>query len=147
MIKQLTYVRAPMLTGMRYRVVSMAGVAALTVAAVLIASHPPIQELLGAVTPAGGLQPVPLMPGERTFAAVVAAVGMTAAFVGLSHPRPWRAEALVSRSSKTCSACGTEDGSQRVERGLYVCDECGVVANADVNGAENIRQKVLPNLV
>ncbi|MFB6071415.1 MAG: RNA-guided endonuclease InsQ/TnpB family protein [Halobacterium sp.] len=49
-------------------------------------------------------------------------------------------------TSKTCSACGTEDGSQRVERGLYVCDECGLVANADCNGAENIRQKVLPNL-
>jgi putative transposase len=49
-------------------------------------------------------------------------------------------------TSKTCSACGTEDNSQRVERGLYVCDSCGLIANADVNGAENIRQKVLPNL-
>jgi putative transposase len=48
-------------------------------------------------------------------------------------------------TSKTCSVCGTEDGSQRVKRGLYVC-ECGVVANADVNGAENIRQKVPPSL-
>ncbi|MFC4986348.1 RNA-guided endonuclease InsQ/TnpB family protein [Saliphagus infecundisoli] len=49
------------------------------------------------------------------------------------------------RTSKTCSCCGTEDGSQRVERGLYACDDCGVVANADSNGAENIRQKVLPS--
>jgi putative transposase len=49
-------------------------------------------------------------------------------------------------TSKSCAACGMTDGSQRVERGLYVCDECGLVANADVNGAENIRQKVLPNL-
>ena len=49
-------------------------------------------------------------------------------------------------TSKTCSVCGTEDNSQRVERGLYVCDGCGLVANADCNGAENIRQKVLPNL-
>jgi putative transposase len=49
-------------------------------------------------------------------------------------------------TSKTCSACGTEDGSQRVERGLYVCKSCDTVANADTNGAENIRQKVLPNL-
>ena len=49
-------------------------------------------------------------------------------------------------TSKTCSACGTKDGNQRVERGLYVCDDCGTVANADVNGAENIRRKVLPNL-
>jgi putative transposase len=52
-----------------------------------------------------------------------------------------------SGTSKTCSVCGTEDGSQRVERGLYVCESCETVANADVNGAENIRQKVLPNLV
>ncbi|MFB6113850.1 MAG: RNA-guided endonuclease InsQ/TnpB family protein, partial [Halodesulfurarchaeum sp.] len=49
-------------------------------------------------------------------------------------------------TSKTCSACGTEDGSQRVERGLYVCEPCETVANADLNGAENIRQKVLPSL-
>jgi putative transposase len=49
-------------------------------------------------------------------------------------------------TSKTCSACGTKDGSQRAERGLYVCESCGLVANADTNGAENIRKKVLPNL-
>ncbi|SEU09570.1 RNA-guided endonuclease TnpB family protein [Natrinema hispanicum] len=48
-------------------------------------------------------------------------------------------------TSKTCSACGTKDGNQRVERGLYVCEECDTVANADVNGAENIRQKVTPS--
>jgi putative transposase len=49
-------------------------------------------------------------------------------------------------TSKTCSACGQKRRTNRVERGLYVCDECGLVANADTNGAENIRQKVLPNL-
>jgi putative transposase len=49
-------------------------------------------------------------------------------------------------TSKSCSVCGIEDGNQRVERGLYVCDSCGTVANADINGAENIRQKVLPSL-
>ena len=48
--------------------------------------------------------------------------------------------------SKSCATCEFTDDSQRVERGLYVCDECGEVANADVNGAENIRQKVLPSL-
>jgi putative transposase len=48
-------------------------------------------------------------------------------------------------TSKTCSACGRSADRQRVERGLYVCD-CGFVGNADCNGAENIRQKVLPNL-
>ena len=36
--------------------------------------------------------------------------------------------------------------SNRVERGLYVCDECELVTNGDVNGAENIRQQVSPSL-
>ena len=49
-------------------------------------------------------------------------------------------------TSKTCSVCGTENESQRVERGLYVCESCDTVANADINGAENIRAKVLPSL-
>ena len=31
-------------------------------------------------------------------------------------------------------------------RGLYVCEACDTIANAEVNGAENIRQKVLPSL-
>ncbi|MBO4248782.1 transposase [Halomicrobium sp. IBSBa] len=48
-------------------------------------------------------------------------------------------------TSKSCSCCGRKRKANRVERGLYVCDECKTVANADVNGAENIRQKVSPN--
>ena len=47
-------------------------------------------------------------------------------------------------TSKTCCVCGRTDESQRVERGLYVCEEHdddgdGDTFNADVNGAENIR--------
>ncbi|WP_280536667.1 transposase [Halopenitus sp. POP-27] len=42
-------------------------------------------------------------------------------------------------TSKTCCVCGREDETQRVERGLYVCEECDAAFNADVNGAENIR--------
>ena len=42
-------------------------------------------------------------------------------------------------TSKTCCVCGREDESQRVECGLYVCEECDAAFNADVNGAENIR--------
>jgi len=49
-------------------------------------------------------------------------------------------------TSKSCASCGTTEDSHRVERGLYVCEVCGLVANADVNGDENIRQKVLPTL-
>ena len=44
-----------------------------------------------------------------------------------------------SDTSTTCCVCGREDGSQRVERGLYVCEDCDAAFNADVNGAENIR--------
>ncbi len=42
-------------------------------------------------------------------------------------------------TSKTCSVCGREDESQRIERGLYICEACDAAFNADVNGAENIR--------
>ena len=48
-------------------------------------------------------------------------------------------------TSKTCSVCGHKDDGQRVRRGLYHCDECGRTANADCNGAENIRQTLLSN--
>ena len=42
-------------------------------------------------------------------------------------------------TSKTCCVCGHKDCSQRVHRGLYKCDSCGFVGNADCNGAENQR--------
>ena len=42
-------------------------------------------------------------------------------------------------TSKMCCICGREDDSQRVERGLYVCEACDAAFNADVNEAENIR--------
>ena len=45
-------------------------------------------------------------------------------------------------TSKTCCVCGRDDDSQRVERGLYVCESCEAAFNADVNGAENIRLDV-----
>ncbi|TKX74480.1 transposase [Halorubrum sp. GN11_10-6_MGM] len=54
-------------------------------------------------------------------------------------------EASEENTSKSCSCCGRKRDANRVERGLYVCDECGTTANADVNGAENIRQKVSPS--
>ncbi|ELY43814.1 putative IS1341-type transposase (TCE32) [Natronorubrum sulfidifaciens JCM 14089] len=48
-------------------------------------------------------------------------------------------------TSKTCSRCGDDTKSNRVERGLYVCLSCEMVANADCNGAENMRQKITPS--
>jgi len=49
-------------------------------------------------------------------------------------------------TSKTCSNCGDDTRSNRVERGLYVCSSCGLVGNADCNGAENMRQNITPSL-
>ncbi|WP_302082874.1 zinc ribbon domain-containing protein [Salinibaculum rarum] len=46
-------------------------------------------------------------------------------------------------TSSACSVCGHEDEDSRVERGLWKCDRCGVVAHDDVNGADNIRQETL----
>jgi len=46
-------------------------------------------------------------------------------------------------TSSSCSVCSHEDGDSRVERGLWKCDRCGVVAHGDVNGADNIRQRSL----
>ncbi|XVH33076.1 RNA-guided endonuclease InsQ/TnpB family protein (plasmid) [Haloferacaceae archaeon DSL9] len=48
-------------------------------------------------------------------------------------------EVSERNTSKTCCVCGREDDSQRVERGLYVCEPCDAAFNADVNGVENIR--------
>jgi transposase len=42
--------------------------------------------------------------------------------------------------------CGRRHEANRVEHGLYVCDECRTFANTDVNSVENIRQKVSPSL-
>jgi len=54
-------------------------------------------------------------------------------------------EVAEEDTSKSCSCCGRKRDANRVERGLYVCADCGTVANADVNGAENIRQKASPS--
>ncbi|WP_394324605.1 zinc ribbon domain-containing protein [Haloquadratum walsbyi] len=48
-------------------------------------------------------------------------------------------------TSKTWSRCGDDTKSNRVERGLDVCSSCELIANADCNGAENMRQKITPS--
>ncbi|MFT4885177.1 MAG: putative transposase, partial [Natronomonas sp.] len=53
-----------------------------------------------------------------------------------------RVDEYELRTSRTCCSCRTEASSNRVERGLYVCDDCGLVANADCNAAENMRATV-----
>ena len=48
-------------------------------------------------------------------------------------------------TSQKCSVCGVIKKSNRKYRGLYVCSECKMVINADVNGARNILFSVVPN--
>ena len=48
-------------------------------------------------------------------------------------------------TSITCCVCGMKADSNRVERGLYVCENCELVANSDLNAAENMRATVTPS--
>ena len=50
-------------------------------------------------------------------------------------------------TSQTCCICGTICKSNRIHRGLYVCNQCGAVINADVNGAINILKRYLPEQI
>jgi len=50
-------------------------------------------------------------------------------------------------TSQTCSHCGIIKKSNRKHRGLYVCSECGLVLNADVNASKNILQKGIPKSI
>ncbi len=47
-------------------------------------------------------------------------------------------------TSQTCSCCGYRSRRNRKYRGLFVCKNCHVVLNADVNAARNIAKKALP---
>jgi IS605 OrfB family transposase len=52
-----------------------------------------------------------------------------------------------AHTSQSCSVCGDVNKNNRKHRGLYVCNNCGSVLNADVNGAKNILKKVAPESV
>jgi putative transposase len=56
-----------------------------------------------------------------------------------------RVEEYELATSITCCACGMTADSNRVERGLYVCENCKLVANSDLNAAENMRATVTPS--
>ncbi len=47
-------------------------------------------------------------------------------------------------TSQTCSCCGAIRKQNRKYRGLYVCADCGLVLNADVNASRNILAKGIP---
>ena len=46
-------------------------------------------------------------------------------------------------TSQTCSHCGLRRKANRVHRGLYKCKRCGLVINADINAARNMKEKGL----
>jgi putative transposase len=50
-------------------------------------------------------------------------------------------------TSQTCFKCGLVDKTNRKHRGLYVCPDCEIEINADVNAAYNIMKKVFPNSI
>jgi len=51
-------------------------------------------------------------------------------------------EVNEENTSKTCCNCGYIDEKNRKHRGLFVCKNCNIVLNADINGAINIMNKV-----
>ncbi|MHA2496612.1 MAG: zinc ribbon domain-containing protein, partial [Candidatus Hodarchaeales archaeon] len=48
-------------------------------------------------------------------------------------------------TSRTCSRCGSKD-TFRPTQGLFLCGECGLQLNADLNGAKNIGFKLINSL-
>jgi len=46
-------------------------------------------------------------------------------------------------TSQTCSRCGHCEKANRHSQSSFLCRSCGFAANADINGAENIRVKAL----
>jgi len=50
-----------------------------------------------------------------------------------------------SYTSQKCSNCRIIRKANRVKRGLYRCNNCKIERNADINGAINILEKVVPN--
>src|SRR5579885_520084 len=49
-------------------------------------------------------------------------------------------------TSQTCSRCGYQHRSNRRSQSLFLCRQCGYCLNADLNAAQNIRQKHLASI-
>ena len=41
-------------------------------------------------------------------------------------------------TSQTCNDCGTKDAKSRISQSKFVCTNCGIESNADINAAKNI---------
>lgn len=49
-------------------------------------------------------------------------------------------------TSQTCSRCGYQHRANRRSQSLFLCRSCGYCLNADLNAAQNIREKYLASL-
>jgi len=62
----------------------------------------------------------------------------------MMNPRLAEERVKEHNTSNSCCLCGQkepEEGAFRKHRGLFVCDDCQVVLNADVNGVANIAHR------
>jgi lipopolysaccharide/colanic/teichoic acid biosynthesis glycosyltransferase len=96
-----------MLTGWRYRVVSSTGTALLSLAAVLFANHPTVQQLFTSVVPVFNRLSPTVLTGED----LVLAIGLTtgaicASLVPLYKPRPRRILDTIALSQKRVVVAG-----------------------------------------
>jgi transposase len=62
----------------------------------------------------------------------------------LAYKTTWNGGRLIPAdrfypSSKTCSACGAVKAKLTLAERTYVCTECGIVLDRDVNAAVNLR--------
>jgi putative transposase len=49
-------------------------------------------------------------------------------------------------TSQMCSQCGHQARNNRRSQSLFLCRKCGYQLNADLNAAQNIREKYLASL-
>jgi putative transposase len=65
----------------------------------------------------------------------------------LEYKAPWYGSRVIvvdpAYTSQQCSACGAVDVASRISRSQFVCTSCGVIADADVNAAQNILRRGL----
>ncbi|WP_244639335.1 transposase [Bosea sp. ANAM02] len=60
----------------------------------------------------------------------------------LAYKAPWHGSRLIAvdpaYTSQECSSCRTVDAKSRISRSQFVCTNCGLIENADVNAARSI---------
>jgi putative transposase len=81
--------------------------------------------------------------GNHTLARAISDAGWAQLARQLTYKQAWRAGQvrLAPRwlaSSKTCSACGHRKPNLSLAARTYVCDECGLVCDRDLNAAANL---------